>query len=420
MERLLFGAIVACPFQQAFTLPVGFPLKISEILIGFAAVLVVIERRGAARRPGNKNLLFIAVAVLVSTAANISVAVPFESLTGYDLGFTLDLVQYAFYAFLVLAAAWLCSAHLSSKDIGRSFGLAVRVAALYSAVQLAAYLAGAQDALAVVSGNTQVGRSYGLALPRNGPFLEGNYLGFFAGAALLICFGRGDRTGVGCAAGLLVYAQSTSAFLAVFTAVAVILLFRPTSQFVTLLIGAGLAGAILFTFVPAAQSFADVQLAKLGLGDETDIVQNATQSRDGRTDAAKAAYAMALEYPVVGVGPGRFGVYNDRILDSTGRPIHTVSSARRPIVNNGYGQIAAEIGIPALLALGAMLAGLAKRARRKDPSILGLAAFVIVGFNTAPSWTTIAAWLAIAFLMASTAPSAVSADRELDGNPAVA
>jgi putative inorganic carbon (hco3(-)) transporter len=74
-----------------------------------------------------------------------------------------------------------------------------------------------------------------------------------------------------------------------------------------------------------------------------------------------AAARMAYDHPLVGVGPARFGEETDEYL------LGSRSGLTDPVVHNSYLEIAAENGIPALLAFLAFLGGsatLLARARR--------------------------------------------------------
>jgi putative inorganic carbon (HCO3(-)) transporter len=65
----------------------------------------------------------------------------------------------------------------------------------------------------------------------------------------------------------------------------------------------------------------------------------------------EAAGQMAYDHPLVGVGPARFGEESDSYL------LGSRSDLQDPVVHNSYLEIAAENGIPALLAFLAYLAG---------------------------------------------------------------
>lgn len=386
--------------MQAFTIPVGFPLKLSEIFAVTALGLGLVSgQRTRQRAFGGWALLLLAVTLLFSVMTNISGALPVNWAYGYDHGFTFDLIQYAAYAALVLGFGWALAHWLDVEAIGRAVSIAVRVAAGYCLVQLALWIVGAHGVLELVHGTTQVGQSYGLLLPRNGPFLEGNYLGFFAGTALFLCARRRDKVGVALAVACLFYSQTTSGLIAVLGALLVLAMTRPFSK-----AAAGIAGAlgVFFAaalFVPAVGTLVQVQLAKLGIGDIQGNVPY-TQSLQMRSASTISGYRIAGEHPWFGVGPGRYGVWNNVALSGHPGYLNPIYGPHRPIANNAYSQVFAELGIAAGVVLVLLMLALVWRLRRGHPADFGLAVFALIGLNTAPSWTQVVVWIAIGYLIA--------------------
>jgi O-antigen ligase len=116
----------------------------------------------------------------------------------------------------------------------------------------------------------------------------------------------------------------------------------------------------------------------------------------------KAAAQMAADHPVLGVGPGRFGV------ESTHYVLNNPTGIVDPVVHNSYLEVLAEGGLPTLVAfLGFIVASwrLAARARRRfqaehDADGLRLAAAVqaalvvaIVSANFLSVQITVPLWL---------------------------
>jgi putative inorganic carbon (HCO3(-)) transporter len=91
------------------------------------------------------------------------------------------------------------------------------------------------------------------------------------------------------------------------------------------------------------------------------IAEQNTASRLAFWDAASR---MAYDHPIVGVGPARYGEETDTYL------LANPSGLEDPVVHNSYLEIAAEDGIPALLAFLVYLAGswmlLARAGRRSE------------------------------------------------------
>ncbi|SMH34681.1 O-Antigen ligase [Rathayibacter oskolensis] len=404
-ELCLFLTVAFVPFQQVFTVSVGFPLKLSEIFAGLGCFFCVVG--GARARSSFAGWPLLAVFTVIIGASTLIAALtplPVASAPGYSLGFTLDLLQYTAYAILVIATAYLMATRIGADVIVRATSVAVRLAALYALVQIGLWLAGSSSVLAIVNGNIQFGRAFGTNLPRNGSFLEGNYLGFFAAFAFFTSL-RGAtvrRRTVDCflAVALLLYSQSTSALAGLIVGIGVMLILRPDVRAGTALVGSvipilGLA----FAFVPSVTAYADHQLGKLGLGPAAAAGDSISYSSRTRTLNADAGIGMGWDHAGAGVGAGRFGVYQPSYADFSTVPAG-YSSGIRPITPSAFVQIFAEHGLFAFLAFTLLLVALAWRVRRINRLDFALAVFLFVGLNATPSWTVMTIWIAIAYLAA--------------------
>lgn len=82
----------------------------------------------------------------------------------------------------------------------------------------------------------------------------------------------------------------------------------------------------------------------------------AAENVETRLDAWQAAAELAAERPVLGVGPGNFGLY---YFEKTGRPPGTFGLR---VVHDAYLDVAAELGLTGLLLFGGYLAVVFHRA----------------------------------------------------------
>ena len=394
-QSLLFWAIVFLPFQQAFTLDLGFPLKITEILAiaGIVASLIAYRQRPR---------LTIPVWLIVGLGAVVILSSCWNLLTGstvdvsaemYPRGVTFDLLLYTGYAGFALAFCIAIALFMDAQQVLKALAWAVRLAAIYVLLQLLLWSFGS-SLLEIINGNIQLGSLYGVRLPRNGPFLEGNYLGFFAIAGFFATLKTRDWVGVGLAALLFFYSQSTSAFVAACGAAVAIVLLRPTRR-KALIAGAALVvvGATA-AIVPPVTRFVTAQLTKLGII-ENNLGEAFGYSLRGRTANAETGFAMAGDHPIFGVGQGRYAAHYWDYLDRSGLPDNFGTNVVRPIANNVYAQIAAETGFIALLIFVALLGYLLLRARRESDATLGLIVATAVGLIAFPAWTGLPIWTAI-------------------------
>ncbi|PPG15950.1 hypothetical protein C5C74_12470 [Rathayibacter sp. AY1E8] len=394
VQRLLFLAIVFMPFQQALTIQVGSPLKITEIAvilaIGFSVITVQKDRYTPV---GREIVLGLGALVVLATIWAFLFKQPeVPAAYGYDLGFTNDMILYCGYALLALVVWWYVGHRLGFQDMERALSIAVRLAFVFCAIQLALHLAGV-PLPALLNSTIQMGATFGVSLPRNGPFLEGNYLGFFAGIALFACLRRRDRIGIAAAVACLVYSQSTSALIATVSAAVLTATLRPQRGVGVQIFSVGALGAVIVLLVPALQRFVLAQLSKLGLG--TGAVDVGTRSLNVRSQSSSTGFTMAADNPLFGVGPGRFGVwrtdYSQAVVGLTS------NGASRGLANNVYAQLAAETGVIALALFAVLLVMLIVRGYRRNGTALGLGVFLAVALASAPAWTALTVWIALAY-----------------------
>ncbi len=414
----MFIAVCAVPFQQAFTLEIGFPLKISE-MAGILAVVLYVTGERAGPRPGRyvgAPLQWTLLAlVYLSTTLWLIMGPPRETALGYERGMNADMLLYFVYAALVLVLSWFAGTRLGPEWIARGLSLAVKLAAVWSLIQLAAHVVGATALLRLVNANVQIGAAYGVGLPRNGPFLEGNYLGFFAGIALFVVLGRRDWWGVSAAVACLLYSQSTVALVGVVVGVLAVAVLRPAGRVVGVLSFVALVGVIVVSFVDVVGVYVTRQLGKLGLISDASLGASIEYSLTNRTSSIQRAIDMSEVFPWLGVGPGRYGYWDDAFSDTA------ASLGNRGIANNAYAQILAEIGVVAVACFVALVLTLVLRNLRSRRSVLAMAIFLAVGLNAAPSWTVLPIWFAIALLAttptASPTPTPLLPQGALRGGP---
>ncbi|WP_424466758.1 O-antigen ligase family protein [Pseudoclavibacter helvolus] len=411
-EKLMYFAIVLMPFQQAFTIPVGFPLKFSEIFGALALILFLVERRTTVHRFAGAGLLAVfALLLTASTIVNLIEPLAPYPFDGYERGLTFDILQYFGLGAFVLLLAWQAGTRLGPDWIARGVNIAIKLAALYCFVQLALGLVGQAQLLAAVQGVTQVGTTFGTSVVRNGPFLEGNLLGFFAGLALFTGMRLKDRVAVWTAIATLLFSQSTSAYLSLAAGGLLLLVVRPSTRVATAGGALGFLAIATYTFVPAVSRFVNMQLGKLGLGDTNGFSANIEFSMRARSTNIETGFGIASQNPFVGVGPGRYGYWYRDHTDFSDLPVGFALALKRPLANNAYVQIMSELGFFAAIVFVIFLVYLLWRVRRSDRSYLAMGIFVVVALNTSPAWTFIPIWIAIAYL------ASVKADVVVDPEP---
>ncbi len=391
-SKLMFLAVCAVPFQQALTIPVGFPLKISEVAGLLAVVLYLVEgRKSSSSYSGSFLQWGLLALVTISSLSWLVKGPPLSTAVGYERGMDFDMLLYLGYAIIVIFVSWFAGTRLGPKWISRGTGVAIVAAAFYCLLQGALSVVGLEDTLETLGGATQVGTAYGFGFTRNGPFLEGNYLGFFAGVALFLALRSRSRAAIASAAFCLIYSQSTVALVGVVIGILVVALLRPSGRLAGAFAGVVLAALIVLSVVDSAAIYLTRQLAKLGLIEGDAFGASIEYSLRNRTATIQRGLDMSSDFLLFGVGPGRYGYWDD---------FYSLSgiSGGRGIANNAYVQVLAEVGIVAALCFAGLLVILIVRSVRGRRSTLALAVFLVVGLNASPSWTVLPVWFAIAFL----------------------
>lgn len=419
-DRLLWLTVVTIPFQQAFTVRAGFPLKLVEIFGVLAVLSFVVEyRREILRWRGAiwgavhaRIVLFIAAVVAVSTIVALFRSHPELRQEAYPQGVAIDLLLYFGYAGLALALYVIVSTVSCWGLMIRALRWSVRLAAVYCAVQLLFWSLDV-DWLAYVNGHIQVGRLYGISLPRNGPFLEGNYFGFFVVVSTFIVARSRDFVGVALGALMLGYSQSTTAFVALLAGIVFMMILRPTWRSMVILAASALFATLVFFVVPTANRFVMAQLTKLGLVENT-LGDAYGYSLRTRTVNTETAISIAKDFPLLGVGQGRYGLYYWDYLDRSGLPSNFGERATRPIANNVYAQIASETGLIALVLFLVLLVIVVMTARKDGQFAVGAAVSASVCLVAFPAWTNLMPWIFLALIIRMVGSArALSTDRTI-------
>lgn len=397
-HRLIFLGVVFLPFQQALTLDLGFPLKASEILLALGIALSLFSTQTSRHHIFSRQILqAFLVLLFLSFIVNSQQVLITANVQGYGRGYFFDIAEYTIYGFFVVCACLTVARLLGADLITKATRYSIRLTAIYCLAQLVLFTAGLPW-LEFVNGAEQIGQSFGGTLPRNGPFLEGNYLAMYAGSSAIIAARGKDIFGTILALLCLIYSQSTIGIMGMIAALMVVILLRPRARLVALILGVvGTVGAAVL-FIPQAQNYLITQLAKLGLAESSNLkfVEN---SLGTRTITADAGFAMGLQNPLLGVGPGRFGLWFSEFAKDPNGSLEYTSLTYRPIANNNYSQIAAELGLVALVLFVALFILAIIRNRRKNPLLVGLIIFLLICSTASPAWTVLTLWIPISYII---------------------
>lgn len=407
-QRFMLLSVVFMPFQYALTLSVGFPLKISEILAVLGIGTYVLGRRSKPRRMdvAAGAALFLAVATVLSAIVNLT---PTESglrAVGYERGFQTDLLLYSGYAFLALSF-WAVLRRVERHKIVRATVLSIWLCGVAVLLQWASSITGNTFIIGLLGFRT-LGVDGTVETLRSGPFLEGQHLGFFAGAAILVALYNRSYPAAVVAALCILFSQSTTAYAGIAAGVALIVVLK-FSKVVVPLIVAALVGVLVLLFSDSLRNTLGRQLAKIGFTEFAPDYQFATTSLNQRGVKTEISFDMSRDNPLFGVGPGRYGAFFDQYVNGRQLPWIYSTDQTRPIAENAYAHVAAELGYCALIAFCLLILCLIWRNRRTSPVLVMVAIFVALGVATQSSWTFLPIWSVFGLLAAD--------DREKEPEP---
>ena len=403
-EKLILIAIALSPLQSAFTLDVGFPLKLSELCLGFGIILYVFGRhRKAGITATHRAFILLGSIVVLSTITALFAGPPAGYFPGYTRSLNADMLLYTGYAGLVIIM-WLIASKIPSSAIAKALIIAVWVCGIGSLMQWGLGSLGQIDFLESLNFETKA-KGFSLdgddtGVMRSGPFVEGQHLGFFAGAGVIIALRYRRYLTLLVALICLFYSQSTTGFLGLGVALVITLLARPrVSQIIKILLGTIMFGGLAL-LIPEVRVLAKYQLAKLGLFGFADDYSGADISIDLRSAKTEIGFQIASEHPFFGVGPGRYGAFFFDHATAPPIPFYYFNMPdHRALAENIYAQIAAELGIVALLVFCFGFLALMASMLRSRPIDLGFLAFLAISFSTQSNWTFIPVWVFLAYSM---------------------
>lgn len=401
-QKLILAAIALSPLQAAFTINVGFPLKISEVLLGLSLSLALLGRRKIPKF-GAPHWLFLAFAgtVLSSALIHLLTAEPQGFFPGYTRSLTTDLLLYVGYGILVLLM-WYLAVGISPDFLAKSITVGIWVCGFGTLAQWGLSSLGQIDVLELLNFET---KTKGLSLDgdssgvmRSGPFVEGQHLGFFAGAGLVLALSRKNYLTAGIALVCLFYSQSTTGFLGVFAALVVTFMTRPkVGKIVKSSVSVGFIGGCAY-LIPEIRVMAQYQLAKLDLFDGNDQYSRADISIDLRSAKSEIGFQIAADNPIIGVGPGRYGTSFFDFATSPPIPSYYFDMAtHRALAENVYAQIAAEFGFASLILFVLAIISILILTFKRNVKNIGFIIFIAISITTQSNWIFIPIWAFLAY-----------------------
>lgn len=434
---LVSAFFLTLPLANTMTIDIGFPLTIAHVVAAPLAVAMGMLLLRISRWPVLAGLVFfVPFAAVYALSMLVNLGTEYGEIP-YATGRLAPDVR------SITKVAWLLGNMTIAAVIATALGWA-----LLRRLAWGALVAG--GAAASVYGLYQsIGQSHGLFIPllpgtefipgsasfwivprAKSTFLEPSFFGAFLGVvlpfAIALLATRSRTTVASFVAVFLIIAGivvtfSVAGYLAAVPGVVALLVLLPNPLRVRAilrpLVATGLAVSLLMATMPGLLDAGVALIAKgatagqmLGIPDETTSAPTPEPSppldeeitrRTARERVAtsRAAIAMFMDHPLLGVGPGNFGFAYGRY-----RSADVEAPDQLLIPNNVYAELLAETGILGfatfLFALGALaFAGLRSlsSARRGTFAVAAISALVAIAVSllTAPSFTILYQWAVI-------------------------
>lgn len=403
-DGLVLISLVSLPFTQALTLDVGFPLKIYELTFAASALLRIVSPRSVGQAV-DRRLLVWGSAMVVGSAVSLAYAVTLRDHRPSDFGLyrfspTVDGLLACAYLVLAIAALLLVAdlARRRRDDVvtywlrGALFCAAYAVYVNVNALLRLGFplLPGTSDQTSTLSG---------VKIFRAGTFLEGNFLGLYLLASLVLALTVRRLLGA-----LLL----TLAILISLSTLNVLLAMVLWVAFVVIDLRRGfIAPKVLLLVLPLVLVLLSLPSSYYQAVLVDKLQDPRSQSAVERRASAAAAVEMFEDHPLTGIGVAQYGLYLPQYRPAF-LPHGYLSDRARFIANNVYVQVAAEQGLVGLIPFLGLLWLVARSAARSRSRLLMVGFLsVVVVLNAFPSSTVVYLWAFFGVLIGGAGSPAV-------------
>lgn len=376
-------AIVFLPFAQALTLDIGFPLKISEVLIFLSLVLFFADCMYIKTQiPLNATIygIMFLIAALFSTVysqlnSELAVNLDYRGGQGLDGAMRVIYLAFGFCAFLMLYAAGLRNSAL----ISRAWLFGLLLAVLYHAYTVVSFISTGEALLLPGLERHQLGWVGNIQLPRSGTFKEGNFASIYYLASLVISIHFKSKIFAALSVCGLILTLSTSALAGLLIFAFTYFLFRYGVTFKSV-------RNIALSAVVALAAFIQLDIA-------AKFVLAAGVSGGVRLNVVMTGINMFLANPIFGVGLGGYGYYF--ALYEWDSDLSKLSVAAKQIPNNVYVELLSEVGLVGTTLFIIFLSvwiGKAWKIKQKNPEFISFALSAMVAFVAFPTFNVLYVW----------------------------
>ena len=408
LSRLFFVFLMFLPFTQALTLKIGFPLKISELILGFIILVFIAKLSYTKKIESLSAVNFVLILFLVWATCSFFINTFWKY--NYELKEVPNRINPFFDSLLRLIyiyisiIAFFITQYFLRKNIAQSLRYWVIGAIAASAYSWYLFLFSGFDLPYIKLFGMDENPQSLMGFIRCGTFKEGNFFGLYLLLSAIISFYlKRIRTGV-----FLMFTIITTFSTISLVSAFIFILFIVRKKFLKkktiISLFTLLPFVILFSVYFIQTSYFQEKIYSK-IFEPSNELSISNVSKVDRVLTARIAYKQGVNNPIFGVGPYNYGLHYDRYNDFNTYIINNNSWSleyfkrykKRAIPNNVYMEVWAEYGIVGfVLFISFLIITLLRAFKSKNDVITGGIIALMISFNAFPSFIMLFLWVFLA------------------------
>jgi len=386
------------PFSQALTFNIGFPLKISEVMLFILLFLIITSKYFSLKLELMKNplsllLIWSLFSVLINLLwqYNHELNINYSSRAGYEL----DSILKWFYCVLAISLFYISSNVFTSNQSKyiKYFLIGAFVASLYSWYLFIFSLFGIEPLL--LFGMEENPQRISLAVGevmRCGTYKEGNFMAFFLFISTVFAmYNKKKKIAIFFTLSIITTVSTIGILTALFFWLLYILKTSNTKKGMLKLIFIAIISMSSLIILLQNDDFNMMFTSKLDFS-SSEIKDQGAYSKEDRKNTILNALNMGIDNPVFGIGLSNFALHYKYYNEIYGSGFDNYDF--KVIQNNVYAEIFSELGFIGLFLFGWFLSRLYTESKRDKSKIL---TFGLIGsfiyFMAFPSFTILFIWV---------------------------
>lgn len=386
------------PFSQALTLNIGFPLKVSEIMLFILIAFAFVFKAFAFRLSALYHPLFLLLIwSFFSVLINVLWQYPHELNVNYNsrAGYEVDSILKWVY-FLLAVVVFVFSSIVFRKNRRKYLKFFVYGsvgASLYSWYLFGFSLMGMEPVLLMGMEETpqKIGLAFGEVI-RCGTFKEGNFMAMFLFiSTVLALYDNRKKMALFFTISMLTTVSTIGILtLSLFWFLYLLKNSQTKNGILRLILIAFLSVSSLMVLLQN-DDFNTMFVSKLDFSD-SDIVDQGAYSKEDRKNTILNALHMGLDNQIIGIGLSNYALHYQYYNEIYGNGFENYDF--KVIANNVYAEIFSELGWVGLFLFGLFLYSLYRQSKRDETNIL---TFGLLGcffyFMAFPTFTVLFIWV---------------------------